>query len=194
MGKARGCSYFDFRTIPEILEPGEEMWGVYEYKKGFGGFSRLNIPTQDHAYRPLVYTAWRKFVEMRRAPHHAERKKVELERAPGRRRAMRGLPSSSGEVLQENERIKYMEARIITDRQQWNDFVAQSVCCNITQSYEWGELAPHLDAEAMCVGVVDDAGKLCAAMLVLIVRAPVLRRSYFYVHAAPSLTTLILQR
>lgn len=79
--KAKGCSYFDFRTIPEILEPGEEMWGVYEYKKGFGGFSRLNIPTQDYVYRPLIYGAWRKSVEMRRARRHEERKKVELERA-----------------------------------------------------------------------------------------------------------------
>jgi len=80
LAKACGCSYFDFRTIPEILEPGEEMWGVYEYKKGFGGFSRLNIPTQDYVYRPLVYNAWRNFVEMRRARRHVERKKVELER------------------------------------------------------------------------------------------------------------------
>jgi peptidoglycan pentaglycine glycine transferase (the first glycine) len=79
--KARGCSYFDFRTIPEILEPGEEMWGVYEYKKGFGGFSRLNMPTQDYVYRPLIYHAWRKLVEIRRARRHEERKKVELERA-----------------------------------------------------------------------------------------------------------------
>ncbi len=79
--KARNCTYFDFRTIPEILEPGEEMWGVYEYKKGFGGFSRLNIPTQDYVYRPLVYNAWRSLVEMRRARRHAERKKVELARA-----------------------------------------------------------------------------------------------------------------
>ncbi len=79
--KARGCSYFDFRTIPEILEPGEEMWGVYEYKKGFGGFSRLNIPTQDYVYRSLIYSAWRNFVEIRRARRHGERKKVELERA-----------------------------------------------------------------------------------------------------------------
>ena len=79
--QAKGCSYFDFRTIPEILEPGEEMWGVYEYKKGFGGFSRLNMPTQDYVYRPLVYNAWRTLVERRRANRHAERKKVELERA-----------------------------------------------------------------------------------------------------------------
>ena len=79
--KSKGCSYFDFRTIPEILEPGEEMWGVYEYKKGFGGFSRLNMPTQDYVYQPLIYTAWRKLVEMRRAQRHAERKKVEMDRA-----------------------------------------------------------------------------------------------------------------
>lgn len=79
--QAKGCSYFDFRTIPEILEPGEEMWGVYEYKKGFGGFSRLNMPTQDYIYRPLVYNLWRKAVETRRARRHTERKQVELERA-----------------------------------------------------------------------------------------------------------------
>src|SRR5579859_597535 len=79
--RAKGCSYFDFRTIPEILEPGEEMWGVYEYKKGFGGFSRLNMPTQDYVYRPLIYNAWRKSVEIRRTRRHEERKKVELERA-----------------------------------------------------------------------------------------------------------------
>jgi len=79
--KARGCSYFDFRTIPEILEPGEEMWGVYEYKQGFGGFSRLNMPTQDYVYRPLIYSAWHKLVEIRRARRHEERRKVELERA-----------------------------------------------------------------------------------------------------------------
>ena len=79
--QAQGCSFFDFRTIPEILEPGEEMWGVYEYKKGFGGFSRLNMPTQDYVYRPLIYGAWRRYVEVKRGRRHEERKKVELERA-----------------------------------------------------------------------------------------------------------------
>jgi peptidoglycan pentaglycine glycine transferase (the first glycine) len=78
--QAKGCHYFDFRTIPEILEPGEEMWGVYEYKKGFGGFSRLNIPTQDYVYRPVIYNVWRKSVEIRRNRRHEERRKVELER------------------------------------------------------------------------------------------------------------------
>ena len=78
-----------------------------------------------------------------------------------------------------------MEARIITDRQQWNDFVANSFCCNITQSFEWGELAPHMGAEALRLGVIDEQGKLCAAMLILIIRAPVLRRNYFYAPRGP---------
>ncbi len=78
-----------------------------------------------------------------------------------------------------------MEARIIQDRQQWNDFVAASKCCNITQSYEWGVLAPHLDAEALYAGVVDDEGHVCAVMLVFIARIPVLRRPYFYAPRGP---------
>jgi len=78
-----------------------------------------------------------------------------------------------------------MEARIITDCQQWNDFVAASECCNITQSYEWGELTPDLGGEALRIGVVDDQGNLCAAMLTLISPIPILRRPYFYAPRGP---------
>src|SRR5438874_11418230 len=80
-----------------------------------------------------------------------------------------------------------MEAHIITGRQQWNEFVAASKCCNIIQSFEWGELAPHLGAEAMYAGVVDEDGNLCAAMLVLISTAPVLHRPYFYAPRGPGI-------
>ena len=78
-----------------------------------------------------------------------------------------------------------MEARIITDCQQWNDFVAASECCNITQSYEWGELTPDLGGEALHIGVVDDQGNLCAAMLTLISPIPILRKAYFYAPRGP---------
>src|SRR6266852_6071769 len=78
-----------------------------------------------------------------------------------------------------------MEARIITDCQQWNDFVAASERCNITQSYEWGELTPDLGGEALHIGVVDDQGNLCAAMLTLISPIPILRRTYFYAPRGP---------
>lgn len=80
--KAKGCTYFDFRTIPEILEPGEEMWGVYHHKKGFGGFARLHIPTQDYVYRPFLYHLWSKLVAVRRAmrrkahQHHGKQPKL----------------------------------------------------------------------------------------------------------------------
>ncbi len=78
-----------------------------------------------------------------------------------------------------------MEARIITDAQQWNDFVEASECCNITQSYAWGELVPLLSVQPMRVGVIDDDGKLCAAMLILISRAPIIQRTYFYSPRGP---------
>ncbi|MBE3560737.1 MAG: peptidoglycan bridge formation glycyltransferase FemA/FemB family protein [Ktedonobacteraceae bacterium] len=81
-----------------------------------------------------------------------------------------------------------MEARIIGDRRQWNDFVASSACCNITQSYEWGELAPHLGAsEVLRVGVMDDDGQLRAAMSVQVTRAPILNQPYFYAPRGPVL-------
>lgn len=78
-----------------------------------------------------------------------------------------------------------MEAQIITDRQAWNDFVASSTLCNITQSYEWGELLPYLGDEVLRVGVVDASGKLCAAMMILIGRAPVINATYFYSPRGP---------
>jgi peptidoglycan pentaglycine glycine transferase (the first glycine) len=79
-----------------------------------------------------------------------------------------------------------MEACIITDRQQWNDFVASSDCCNITQSYEWGELISHLGASnVLRVGVVDSTGHLLAAMLILVATLPVLKCTYFYAPRGP---------
>jgi lipid II:glycine glycyltransferase (peptidoglycan interpeptide bridge formation enzyme) len=78
----QGCRFFDFRTIPEVLVPGEEHWDLYEYKKGFGGFSRLTMLTQDYVYQPLVYKPWRKLVELKREPRHrhTERQNADLER------------------------------------------------------------------------------------------------------------------
>jgi lipid II:glycine glycyltransferase (peptidoglycan interpeptide bridge formation enzyme) len=64
--KEHNCTHFDFRTIPEYLEPETEMWGVYEYKQGFGGYSRLNIPTQDFVYRSVWYAIWVILVRWRR--------------------------------------------------------------------------------------------------------------------------------
>ncbi len=77
--KDQGCSYFDFRTIPDAPRPGEELWGVYHYKKGFGGYPRRHIPTLDFVYRPPFYWLWRLSVRLRRtlrsAQHTYQKKK-----------------------------------------------------------------------------------------------------------------------
>ncbi|HTI14965.1 MAG TPA: peptidoglycan bridge formation glycyltransferase FemA/FemB family protein [Dictyobacter sp.] len=78
-----------------------------------------------------------------------------------------------------------MEARFITDAQQWNDFVAASPYGVITQAYEWGELARHAGSNPMRVGVVDESGKLCAAMAINISKMPMLRSTYFYAPRGP---------
>jgi lipid II:glycine glycyltransferase (peptidoglycan interpeptide bridge formation enzyme) len=53
--RSQGCAFFDFRNIPEVLEPGQEMYGVYEFKKGFGGFFHRVMPTMELALNPFVY-------------------------------------------------------------------------------------------------------------------------------------------
>src|SRR5215831_15823468 len=78
-----------------------------------------------------------------------------------------------------------MQVEIITDRDRWNRFVE---CCptgNITQTYEWGELRDALGGDVLRLGAVED-GELCGAMLVVVARAPVLRRPYLYVPRGPA--------
>ena len=70
--KEHGCSTFDFRVIPENLDEDEEMYGVYYYKKVFGGFSCLHMQTQDYIYNPLIYHLWRTLTEQ----HHALRRRT----------------------------------------------------------------------------------------------------------------------
>lgn len=101
------CDYFDFRVIPTILEPGQDMWGVYEFKHGFGGFSRMNIPTQDYIYRPLIYKAWTKMVEIRREQRQRERHKVEVERAA--RGKQQAAQTKEGEQVSIQEKSETVE-------------------------------------------------------------------------------------
>lgn len=74
--KEQGCTHFDFRTIPEVLEPGEEMWGIYEFKKGFGGYSDFVVQTQDYIYRPMLYKAWTMMVRHRRTKRKTDHQRL----------------------------------------------------------------------------------------------------------------------
>jgi peptidoglycan pentaglycine glycine transferase (the first glycine) len=76
----REARFFDFSSIPDVLVPGEDRWDAYEYKRGFGGFSRLTMPTQDYIYQPLIYKPWRKLIEIGREQRHKERQNIDIER------------------------------------------------------------------------------------------------------------------
>jgi len=64
--KARGCTEYDLWGVPdadgETLEAQftqrrDGLWGVYRFKRGFGGVLR-RAPVWDRVYRPLLYHAY----------------------------------------------------------------------------------------------------------------------------------------
>jgi lipid II:glycine glycyltransferase (peptidoglycan interpeptide bridge formation enzyme) len=72
--KARGAKYYDWRTIPDKLEPGEDLYGVYLFKRGFGGYARRVLPTQDLVLRPALYWPYTAAVSLRRAVQERKRR------------------------------------------------------------------------------------------------------------------------
>lgn len=84
--KARGAEFYDFRGIPDVLKPGEEMYGVYEFKRGFGGFVYRVIPTQDLVLRPAIYWPYLLAVTLRRDLRQRRRRRFEQRRERERQR------------------------------------------------------------------------------------------------------------
>jgi peptidoglycan pentaglycine glycine transferase (the first glycine) len=69
--KARGCEEYDLWGVPdeneETLEANFEtrhdgLWGVYRFKRGFGGQLKRAAQAIDRVYNPLLYWAYLKFV------------------------------------------------------------------------------------------------------------------------------------
>jgi lipid II:glycine glycyltransferase (peptidoglycan interpeptide bridge formation enzyme) len=65
--KARGCSLYDFRAIAEVLDPREDLYSLFTYKQGFGGYSTLSLPTHDLPYSAPVYWLYRNTLALKRA-------------------------------------------------------------------------------------------------------------------------------
>jgi lipid II:glycine glycyltransferase (peptidoglycan interpeptide bridge formation enzyme) len=62
--KTKGCESYDLWGVPDedenILEANfsqrsDGLWGVYRFKRGFGGQVKRSIPAWDHVYNPLIY-------------------------------------------------------------------------------------------------------------------------------------------
>ncbi len=100
--KAQGCTFYDFRGIPEALEPGEELWNVYEYKRGFGGCSRLSLATHDYVYRPLLY--WPVTLASRARVNWRRRKLRQREQHRAQHGESGKLEANKGEEKEKRER------------------------------------------------------------------------------------------
>ncbi len=69
--KARGCEEYDLWGVPDedeaTLEANFEtrrdgLWGVYRFKRGFGGELKRAAQAMDRVYNPLLYWAYLKFI------------------------------------------------------------------------------------------------------------------------------------
>lgn len=69
--KARGCEDYDLWGVPDedeaTLEANFEkrhdgLWGVYRFKRGFGGQLKRAVQALDRVYHPFLYWAYTKFI------------------------------------------------------------------------------------------------------------------------------------
>jgi lipid II:glycine glycyltransferase (peptidoglycan interpeptide bridge formation enzyme) len=67
--KARGCELYDLWGVPdeeeetleaEFAERSDGLWGVYRFKRGFGGRLVRYIGAYDYVYRPMLYRIYRR--------------------------------------------------------------------------------------------------------------------------------------
>ncbi|MCA1899989.1 MAG: peptidoglycan bridge formation glycyltransferase FemA/FemB family protein [Chloroflexi bacterium] len=72
--KARGCEEYDLWGVPdedeETLEANFEtrhdgLWGVYRFKRGFGGEVKRAAQALDRVYNPLLYWVYKKYTRNR---------------------------------------------------------------------------------------------------------------------------------
>jgi lipid II:glycine glycyltransferase (peptidoglycan interpeptide bridge formation enzyme) len=72
--KSRGCTSYDLWGVPdadeEALEAGfsdrsDGLWGVYRFKRGFGGVLLRSAGAWDRSYIPLVYPLYRRWSRKR---------------------------------------------------------------------------------------------------------------------------------
>lgn len=72
--KERGCTHYDMWGVPDEDEPTLEaefqersdgLWGVYGFKRGFGGQVVRSLGAWDKVYNPGIYTAYKTALRLR---------------------------------------------------------------------------------------------------------------------------------
>lgn len=78
--KNQGCTSYDLWGIPdedeakleaEFMQRKDGLWGVYRFKRGFGGQVRRSAPAFLRIYRPLWYQAYLLYRQQRKAGSNA---------------------------------------------------------------------------------------------------------------------------
>jgi peptidoglycan pentaglycine glycine transferase (the first glycine) len=63
-GRSLGCTEYDMWGIPDVLEEGQPLWGVYLFKQGFGAEIVRWAGAYDRVLRPALYAAWTRGVPL----------------------------------------------------------------------------------------------------------------------------------
>lgn len=73
--RAQNCTLYDFWGAPNHFDPSDSMWGVYNFKLGFGGVTRHGLGAFDYPVYPLLYKIYMQGLPkllslLRRNPRH----------------------------------------------------------------------------------------------------------------------------
>jgi peptidoglycan pentaglycine glycine transferase (the first glycine) len=75
--KNKGCQAYDLWGVPDLsedeleddfLDRSDGLWGVYRFKRGFGGELKRTIGAWDRIYQPLLYKAYQLWTGRRQPP------------------------------------------------------------------------------------------------------------------------------
>jgi lipid II:glycine glycyltransferase (peptidoglycan interpeptide bridge formation enzyme) len=75
--REKGCRTYDMWGVPDFpesvleddfLDRSDGLWGVYRFKRGFGGEIRRTAGAWDRVYRPALYRLYKLWVGRRRSP------------------------------------------------------------------------------------------------------------------------------
>jgi len=75
--KNKGCKSYDLWGVPDypeetlenqFIDRSEGLWGVYRFKRGFGGEVRRTVGAWDRVYRPGLYKLYQLWTKSRRTP------------------------------------------------------------------------------------------------------------------------------
>lgn len=57
--KRRGAEMYDFRGVPDVPGPGQEMYGVFRFKQGFGGRHVTFLETYARGHQRSAFELWK---------------------------------------------------------------------------------------------------------------------------------------